>query len=344
MRNLLTSLLLLVALAGSLVVAATAPAGASVPGKPFTETLCEGDSDSIARLYTAGLGREPEQGGFDFWITEYTLGTWTFPRMAEFFVNSPEFQASYGTLNQDEFIRQLYRNVLGREGETGGVTFWNEQMSAGMSRATVLMRFAESPENITRSGTVEPTLGEFNEGRPAGHWRCGPSLAGSLLALGDFPTGWTQIPADEITQADVDRNTGCDGAFFMPVGTETTGFFDGANGVIQLGSYIAPTAHGADRYMAKVREGLLNCGSFAGDQGSTETATEISAPSYGDDSIAIRFELAPGTPNGVVAVAIVTQTGPVVTIVQNSSEPLDSAVTEAYAALIAERVASLFPT
>ena len=40
---------------------------ASVPGKEFTETGCEEYSDSVARLYTAGLGRQPERGGFECW-------------------------------------------------------------------------------------------------------------------------------------------------------------------------------------------------------------------------------------------------------------------------------------
>ncbi len=156
-----------------LALATTAPSsvGAAVPGKDFTETGCENHSDSVARLYTAGLGREPERGGFEFWLTEYTAGRWSLPKMATFFAQSPEFNRSYGALTQDGFIRQLYRNVLGREGEQGGVTFWNEQMSLGMDRGTVLLRFAESPENIMNSGTVQPFLGPFNAGLSTS-WTC----------------------------------------------------------------------------------------------------------------------------------------------------------------------------
>ncbi len=59
------------------------------------------------RLYTAGLGREPERDGFDFWMNEYTSGRWSFPAMAAFFVESPEFSASYGTLDQDVLPNRL---------------------------------------------------------------------------------------------------------------------------------------------------------------------------------------------------------------------------------------------
>lgn len=143
----------------------------AVPGKPFTQTGCEGYSDTVARLYTAGLGRQPEEGGFEFWMDEYKSGRRDLANMATFFTQSEEFEASYGQLTQDGFIRQLYRNVLGREGESGGIAFWNQQMSAGMDRGTTLLRFAESPENITNSGTVDPILGPFNEGLP-GAWTC----------------------------------------------------------------------------------------------------------------------------------------------------------------------------
>ena len=330
----LKSLLCLFAIIGSLLIASP-PAGASVPDKPFTQTQCEGDSDSVARLYTAGLGRQPEQGGFDFWITEYTLGTWTFPRMAEFFVSSPEFAESYGTLTQDEFIRQLYRNVLGREGEAGGVTFWNGEMSAGMTRATVLMRFAESPENIANSGTVEPTLGPFNEGRAAGYWRCGPSLNDSLLQLDDFGPGWQRQVQNEVDE----RVAGdCDASLYMPLGSQGVVFSDPASSdsVLQA-SYIAPTKHGADRYMTQVRDALAECGSYVDSTGSTVTVTEVVLADFGDDSVALRFSY---ERLGLTYGAIVIQHGRLVTVIQDSGS-VDNTAIETYAGLMVQRVAEL---
>ncbi len=128
-------------------------------------------------------------------MTEYTAGRWSLANAAIFFTESPEFEASYGQLDQDGFIRQLYRNVLGREGEEGGVAFWNGQMDAGMTRGTVLLRFAESPENIANSGTTSPALGEFNEGR-TGAWFCSyrfndgapASHPGDVVNCADFET------------------------------------------------------------------------------------------------------------------------------------------------------------
>ncbi len=199
-----------------------APSSAAVPGLAFTQTGCEGYSDSVARLYTAGFGRLPEQPGFEFWMGEYTSGRWNLPRMATFFTQSDEFVARYGSLDQEGFVRQLYRNVLGREGEPGGVTHWTNQLNLGQTRGTVLLRFAESPENITNSGTVQPVLGAFNGGL-SGRWSCGstpvqpppvPGNPGDTKNCGDFATqveaqNWfdTYYPAyGDIAKLDADNN------------------------------------------------------------------------------------------------------------------------------------------
>ncbi len=176
----------LTALLAPLLLAATllngSPASAGVPGLDFTNTGCEGYSDSVARLYTAGLNRIPEQGGFEYWLDLYTQGKISLMGMADFFAASPEFANTYGSLNQDQFIKQIYRNILGREGEPEGVTYWNGLMSNGLTRGNLLVLFAESTENINRSGTIIPTLGVFNTGldRP---WSCG---------------GWAPKPPDPV--------------------------------------------------------------------------------------------------------------------------------------------------
>lgn len=93
--------------------------------------------------------------------------------MAVFFTQSPEFAESYGDPSNLDFVRIMYRNVLGRDGEPGGVEFWTGELDSGKrSRATVLLNFAESPENVTNSGTTAPILGDFNAGQVAGVWSC----------------------------------------------------------------------------------------------------------------------------------------------------------------------------
>ncbi len=145
--------------------------GSSVPAPSPTETGCEGYTDSIARLYTAAFGREPERDGFRFWFREYLAGSWSLPQMATFFAGSDEFTGTYGSLDEEGFVRQLYRNVLRREGDLIGIDFWTAELNGGMTRGMLLLRFAESPENITNSGTTPPILGPYNAGR-SGPFSC----------------------------------------------------------------------------------------------------------------------------------------------------------------------------
>ncbi len=147
------------------------PSGAAVPDLEFTETGCEGYSDSVARLYTAGLGREPEEGGFEYWMGLYTEGDISLLGMSDFFVSSPEFDLKYGDLDQLGFVNRIYLNVLGRLGEPEGVEYWDGLMTAGVTRGELLVLFAESTENITNTGTVTPTLGTFNKGLDRA-WTC----------------------------------------------------------------------------------------------------------------------------------------------------------------------------
>ncbi len=205
----------------ALLVVPIGGTSAAVPGLSFTETGCEGHSDSVARLYTAGLGRRPEQPGFEFWLGEYSSGRWSLPRMATFFTQSNEFSSLYGNLDHEGFVRQLYRNVLGREGEDGGVAYWTGQLNTAQTRGGVLLRFAESPENIASSGTAQPLLGAFNDGLP-GRWTCvvpptqppPPGNPGDSKNCSDFATqaeaqAWfdTYYPTyGDIANLDADNN------------------------------------------------------------------------------------------------------------------------------------------
>ncbi len=47
-------------------------------------------------------------------------------------------------------------NVLDRPGEQAGIDYWLTRRSAGMPTRDLLIAFADSPENIDRTGTVQP--------------------------------------------------------------------------------------------------------------------------------------------------------------------------------------------
>ena len=71
--------------------------------------------------------------------------------MASGFAASPELVATYGALNNKQFVEQLYWNVLDRGGDGGGITYWTNLLDTHtQSRGQVLAGFSESTEHFLK--------------------------------------------------------------------------------------------------------------------------------------------------------------------------------------------------
>jgi Ca2+-binding RTX toxin-like protein len=111
---------------------------------------------SVARLFWGTLGRAPDAGGLIFWTNQLTSHAQTLQQEAAGFVGSPEFQGTYGSLDNNAFVNQLYLNVLHRPADAGGLAFWSGQLNAGTPRADVTLGFTESLEfQINLIGQVD---------------------------------------------------------------------------------------------------------------------------------------------------------------------------------------------
>ncbi|MBX3285917.1 MAG: trypsin-like serine protease [Actinobacteria bacterium] len=103
----------------------------------------------LTRSYRAYFLRDPDQSGLDFWFAKVNAG-WSTTRISDFFAQSSEFQNRYGSLNNDQFVQLIYRNVLGRDGDQGGIDFWTTQLDAGKkTRGQVMVGYSESNEYKT---------------------------------------------------------------------------------------------------------------------------------------------------------------------------------------------------
>ena len=100
----------------------------------------------VARLYNATLGRDPDLGGAEYWARQLGGGT-PLQSIVAGFTGSPEFQGRYGALADRPFVEQLYRNTLFREADIPGLNNWVQAISAGLSRADVVLGFSESIEH-----------------------------------------------------------------------------------------------------------------------------------------------------------------------------------------------------
>ena len=68
--------------------------------------------------------------------------------MSQHFSDSTEFQSTYGNLSNEDFVKLVYQNVLGREADAGGLNYWTGLLDGGtLNRGSVMTEFSESAEN-----------------------------------------------------------------------------------------------------------------------------------------------------------------------------------------------------
>lgn len=104
---------------------------------------------AVARLYQAVLGRIPDIGGLEHYRAAVDQG-YDMMHFTRVMIDSPEFIARFGALSNQQFVEQIYRFVLGRDGDAGGIATYTAALSQGYTRADVVLVFSESPENKLR--------------------------------------------------------------------------------------------------------------------------------------------------------------------------------------------------
>jgi hypothetical protein len=107
----------------------------------------------IVNAYIGLLGRDPDFAGFNFWLQQIRNGQ-TQTALFNTFVSSPEFQASYGTLSNDDFVKLLYLNTLKRAATASDVAFWSPQVGT-LGKATIAGYFILSDEFNIRFRTQQ---------------------------------------------------------------------------------------------------------------------------------------------------------------------------------------------
>ena len=126
--------------------------GASNDDELFGDYFLAVPSDSpealIFRAYQAVFDRAPDEAGFKVFRDALELGQLTQQQVIEDFVTSPEFQDTYGTLTNREFVNLLYENVLDRPGDLASVRAFTEALDNGAERSAVVIDFANSAEFI----------------------------------------------------------------------------------------------------------------------------------------------------------------------------------------------------
>jgi len=102
-------------------------------------------------LYNAAFARFPDADGLKYWIGNFSSGANDSRAVASSFLGSAEFKERYGeNVSDSTYVNTLYKNVLGRDADVGGLNYWLGRLNSGAeTRYEVLLGFAESAENKT---------------------------------------------------------------------------------------------------------------------------------------------------------------------------------------------------
>lgn len=106
--------------------------------------------DEVRRLYLAYFEREPDIDGAMYWLGLYWSGR-TLSSISQEFAQSPEFRARYGQVTNEGFVRLVYNNVLDRDPDHAGLTYWSQMMNQGGTRGWVMIGFSNSAEFRART-------------------------------------------------------------------------------------------------------------------------------------------------------------------------------------------------
>ncbi len=117
---------------------------------------------AVARLYFAAFDRLPDADGLAYWVEQYRANPGNLEAIADQFAISGEFAELMGLdLGDMGFIDQLYLNVLKRLADPTGLQYWLDVFTAGASRGSMVLFFAESEENRATNGEMIRRLAAY---------------------------------------------------------------------------------------------------------------------------------------------------------------------------------------
>ncbi|MCU1343737.1 MAG: hypothetical protein JWL70_3 [Acidimicrobiia bacterium] len=103
-------------------------------------------SSLVNRLYLGVLGRAPDSAGLSHWVPLIRSGTETAATVASQLYASDEYFAQYGHSDLRTWVMDLYRKILGRDADAGGLAKWLA-VNAAAGRMAVAEGLYQSPES-----------------------------------------------------------------------------------------------------------------------------------------------------------------------------------------------------
>ena len=100
----------------------------------------------VYRLYEAALGHKVDSLTLAQVVDDLNHHRASLSGIASSLQTSPDCQTRFGGLSDDQYVKTLYQDLLGRSADSNGLTAWTQQLGAQVSRSDVLLAFSDSIE------------------------------------------------------------------------------------------------------------------------------------------------------------------------------------------------------
>ncbi len=114
-----------------------------------SESFSKTDAD-ILRLYLAFFNRQADIAGANYWLGVSSSGV-SIDRISSEFAISTEFVNTYGNVGNEQYLRILYENVLGREADQAGFDYWLGLLNSGQLDRGGVVRWIANDVEFTNS-------------------------------------------------------------------------------------------------------------------------------------------------------------------------------------------------
>ena len=180
--------------------------------------LSQSQFESIIELYTAIFDRAPDAVGLNFWGTAFANGL-LLEDMAALFMDQSETRDRYPEgLGNDVFATAVYNNVLGRDPDGPGLTFWVKALDTGsVSRDHFILQLLRGVQDGTPDADYLSAKTDIGAYFAVIKGMSDTASASDVMALFDGTEAGLLEAVAAINEAYIDALDAEGGEFLMPL-------------------------------------------------------------------------------------------------------------------------------
>ena len=118
----------------------------------------------VYRMYRVCLVREPDEEGFNAWVSVLQGGNATGTQLAYSFLYSPEMLGR--NLSNGDYVERVYEATMGRSSDAEGKQAWVKLLNEGLSRKAVISGFVKSMEFANLCAVYGIAQGDYTSDEP----------------------------------------------------------------------------------------------------------------------------------------------------------------------------------